>query len=66
MIRAEVILRNMGRIILIVGVAMLTSLIWSLLYQEDVSWGILQAAALTIVVGLILSIIFKNAGQPQL
>ncbi len=60
MIRARIILNNMGRIILIIGIAMLTCLIWSLAYKEDVSGGIMQAAGLTIVSGLFLMVVFKN------
>lgn len=60
MIRTKIIFNNMGRIILIIGIAMLTCLIWSLAYHEDVSWGILQAAGLTIVTGLIFIVTFRN------
>ncbi|OPX88459.1 MAG: Trk system potassium uptake protein TrkG [Pelotomaculum sp. PtaB.Bin104] len=55
MIRAAVILGNLGRILLIVGIAMLICLAWSLAYHESVAISILQAAALTILCGLLLS-----------
>ncbi|MDD2621255.1 MAG: TrkH family potassium uptake protein, partial [Syntrophomonadaceae bacterium] len=64
MIRPAVILRNMGRILLIIGLAMLTCLVWSLAYNEDVTFAILKAAALTIAVGLLL--IYAYAGSESI
>lgn len=62
MIRATVILGNLGRIILIVGTAMLSCLTWSIAYNETVTMPILLAAMITISCGLFLSIIYyKNA-----
>lgn len=62
MIRASVILGHLGRIILIVGTAMLSCLTWSIAYNETVIVPILIAAIITIMCGLLLSIIyFKNA-----
>lgn len=60
MIRPAVILRNMGRIILIIGISMLVSLGWSLAYQEAVTMAILQAAGLTISIGLLLMFVFTG------
>jgi len=60
LIRGKIILNNMGRIILIIGMAMLTCLFWSLPYRETVSWGILQAAGITIAIGIILAFGFRS------
>lgn len=61
MIRAAVILGNLGRIILIVGIAMLSCLTWSIAYKETVTLPILLASLITIICGLFLSIIYyKN------
>jgi trk system potassium uptake protein TrkH len=50
----------MGRIILIIGIAMLSSLGWSLAYHEDVIGSIALAAFLTIVSGLILRFFYPD------
>lgn len=60
MIRAAVILGNLGRLVLIVGIAMLSCLGWSLAYHEDVTMPILQAAVLTIGCGLFLKYVFPS------
>lgn len=60
MIRSRVILGNLGRITLIIGIAMLSCLIWSLVYNESVTIPILLAALLTITCGLILIGIFSK------
>jgi len=62
LIRATVILGNLGRIILIVGIAMLSCLPWSIAYAETVTMPILQAAMLTIVCGLLLSFFYSQNG----
>jgi len=54
LIRPAVVLSNIGRLILIIGIAMLTCLPWSLADHEDVTMGIAQAAGLTICSGLFL------------
>lgn len=59
MIRIRVVLGNLGRFILIVGIAMLSCLTWSIAYQESVTIPILQAAALTIGCGLLLSTFYS-------
>jgi trk system potassium uptake protein len=62
LIRPAVILGNLGRIILIVGTAMLSCLAWSIAYNETVTMPILLAAIITIMCGLFLSVIYyKNA-----
>jgi len=61
LIRPTVLLGNLGRIILIIGVAMLSCLAWSLAYDENVTIPILLAAMLTIVCGLLLSFIFGRS-----
>ena len=54
MIRAKLILNALGKIILIIGIAMLTCLFWAGNDGETVVRGILLAAALTIISGLLL------------
>jgi len=61
LIRPTVVLGNLGRIILIIGVAMLSCLAWSLAYDENVTIPILLAAMLTIICGLLLSFIFGRS-----
>lgn len=60
MIRPAVVLSNIGRLILIIGIAMLTCIPWSLLGQEDAALGIVQAAGLTIISGLFLIFYFSR------
>ncbi|MDD3268404.1 MAG: TrkH family potassium uptake protein [Syntrophomonadaceae bacterium] len=60
MIRPAVILRNMGRMILIIGIAMLTCLSWSMVYHEVVTMAIFQAAGLTIGIGLLLMFVYTG------
>ena len=55
MIRLRVVFGNLGRLILIVGIAMLSCLAWSITYLESVTMPILLAAVLTIACGLLLS-----------
>jgi len=66
LIRSAVILGNLGRIILIIGIAMLSCLGWSIAYYEDVTIPILQAAILTIICGLLLSRAFYKPGKINL
>ncbi|MDD4776577.1 MAG: TrkH family potassium uptake protein [Syntrophomonas sp.] len=54
MIRPTVVLGNLGRIILIIGLAMLSCLAWSIPYHEAVTIPILKAAAITLGCGLLL------------
>ncbi|MEN6391737.1 MAG: hypothetical protein ABFD04_15090, partial [Syntrophomonas sp.] len=60
MIRGAVVLSNLGRLVFIIGIAMLTCLGWSLAYHEDVTIPILQAALLTIACGLLLKHVFSS------
>ncbi len=60
MIRAAVILGNLGHIILIIGLAELSSLAWSLAYHENATTGIAVAAILTIACGAVLRLIFRS------
>lgn len=60
MIRAAVILGNLGRLVVIIGIAMLSCLGWSLAYNEDVTIPILQAATLTLGCGLLLRYVFSS------
>ncbi len=60
MIRPAVILGNMGRILLIIGFAMMSCLFWSIAYHEDVTSSIALAACLTIITGLILKYVYPE------
>jgi len=60
MIRAKLILNALGKIIFIIGIAMLTCLFWVGNDEEAVVKGILLAAALTIISGLLLTLGFGN------
>lgn len=60
MIRPKIIFSNMGRMTLIIGIAMLTCLFWSLPYREHITGGIIAAAGVTILMGLILTFGFRT------
>ncbi|CFW99596.1 Cation transporter [Syntrophomonas zehnderi OL-4] len=60
MIRLRVLLSNLGRMTVIIGISMLTCLIWTLSYRENITGGIILSAGITIAVGLILVYAFKN------
>lgn len=60
MIRPAVIFSNIGRIILIIGIAMLSCLGWSIVYHEDVAQGIAIAGSLTILCGIVLMFLFPR------
>jgi len=63
LIRTRVVMAGIGRIVLIIGVAMLTALFWSLAYHEDVTMDILRSALITIACGMALgasSVSFHN------
>ncbi|MEN6391543.1 MAG: TrkH family potassium uptake protein [Syntrophomonas sp.] len=60
MIRGAVVLSNLGRLVFIIGIAMLSCLGWSLAYHEDVTMPILQAAVLTMACGLLLKYAFSS------
>lgn len=61
MIRPAVVLGYLGRIILIIGIAMLSCLTWSVPYQEPETIPILLAAAITIGCGLLLYLSFSKS-----
>lgn len=58
--RWELINYNLGRLILIVGIAMLTCLPWSIVDHETITVEFIEAAALTVVTGLFLTRFFKT------
>lgn len=60
MIRYQVVLGNLGRIILIIGIAMLSCLIWSIVDHEDVTAAVAISAVFTIIVGYGLCSIFAT------
>lgn len=56
----ELILSNLGRIILIVGIAMFACIPWSIADHDGVTIAIALAAGLTVISGLLLTNIFKT------
>lgn len=60
MIRPAVIISHLGLLILIIGIAMLSCLPWSIAYKEDVIISISLAAAVTIISGLLLKQLFST------
>lgn len=58
--RWQLIIHNLGRLIQIVGLAMLTCLLWSFVDHEAITMKFMEAAGLTIIVGLILTRVFKT------
>lgn len=63
MIRPGVILGVLGKILVIIGLAMVTSVICALYYQEAIMVNLSYATALTIASGIILWIGFGKAGE---
>ncbi len=51
---------GIGRLVLIIGIAMLTCLFWSIPHHEPETAAIVESAALTIGVGLALSVMSRN------
>ncbi|MFA7148981.1 MAG: TrkH family potassium uptake protein [Syntrophomonadaceae bacterium] len=60
MIRPAVIISHLGLLILIIGIAMLSCLPWSIVYKEDVIISISLAATVTIISGLLLKYLFST------
>ncbi|SHG62396.1 trk system potassium uptake protein TrkH [Thermosyntropha lipolytica DSM 11003] len=60
MVRKEVVLNYIGKILIIIGIAMLTSLIWAIYFGEPVFKSILSGAAITIFFGILLSYIYRH------
>lgn len=58
--RWELINYNLGRLILIVGIAMLTCIPWSIIDHESIIWEFAGAAALTVFAGFVLINSFKS------
>ena len=48
MIRPAVVLNYIGKIVVIIGIAMMTSVFWSIYYQEEIIWRIVLAAIIVI------------------
>lgn len=63
MVRATLLLNITGKIIVIVGLAMLTSVFWAIYYNENNLWNLVFSSFFTISVGLILIYIFRNNYQ---
>jgi len=59
-IRPMVVINYIGKIIVIIGIAMLSSVFWSFYYGEDIIWRILLASGITVCSGLLLSLIGRN------
>ncbi|HAA09881.1 MAG: TrkH family potassium uptake protein [Syntrophomonadaceae bacterium] len=51
MVRREVVLNYVGKIIVIIGLAMLLNVIWALVYKETTVWQLLIASFITISLG---------------
>ncbi|HWQ76732.1 MAG TPA: TrkH family potassium uptake protein [Syntrophomonas sp.] len=60
MMRPRLILNALGKIIFFTGMAMLTCLFWAGSDNSAVFNGILEAAVITIAVGLILALVYRN------
>lgn len=60
MIRTAVVLNSIGKIIVIIGIAMLSNLIWAVVYQEPIIWRLLLSAIITISLGAILSKVYHH------
>lgn len=63
MIRIEVILGFIGRILVILGLALLSCVAVSWYYREDVLWSLLWAALLPLGLGLFLTIFYRKVEQ---
>lgn len=63
MLRPGVVIGYLGKIVMIIGIAMLTGAAWSLYFGEDVVWRLLAAAAVTIVTGLLAGYFCRDAGR---
>ncbi|HBQ86037.1 MAG TPA: potassium transporter [Syntrophomonas sp.] len=64
MIRPGLIIGYLGKIVLIIGIAMLTGAGWSLYFGEDEVWRFLAAAGITIAAGGLAS--FTQRGENQI
>jgi trk system potassium uptake protein TrkH len=60
LIRPAVIISHLGLLILIIGIAMLSCLPWSIIYKEGVTISIGVAAMVTIISGLFLKYFFST------
>lgn len=60
MVRPKVILNYIGKIIIIIGIAMLTSVFWAFYYGENIVWKLIIVSLFTVLTGLLLSSIFKH------
>jgi len=56
-IRPNVVINYIGKIIIIIGIAMLSSFFWAVYYGEDIIWKMLIASGITIFFGLLMSLI---------
>lgn len=60
MVRPRLLMNYIGKIIIIVGIAMLTSVICALYYGENIVWKLLFISVLTILLGMFLSFMFRH------
>lgn len=63
MVRKEVILNYVGKILIIIGIAMLTSVIWAIYFGENVLESILLSAFITISSGVLLSYVYRHNSE---
>jgi len=59
-LRPRVVLNYIGKIIVIIGLAMLSSFFCSFYYGESIVWRLLIAATVTIVFGLLLTFVYRH------
>ncbi len=60
LIRPQVVMGGIGRLVLIIGIAMLTCLFWSIPHHEPETIAIVKSAAVTIGWGMALSVMSRN------
>lgn len=60
MIRTKVVMGGIGRLIVIIGIAMLTCLFWAIPHHEPETAAIIKSATVTIAWGLILSAMSRD------
>jgi len=63
LIRPSVILGTMGKILIIIGLAMATSVLCSLYYREAIYSQLLLATVITLISGFILSFSSRDSGE---
>lgn len=60
MVRPKLLLNYIGKIIIIIGIAMLTSVFCAFYYDENIVWKLLFVSLFTILLGVFLNTTFKH------